>query len=134
MQILLSAPGRYGGKAKSEHRIVRLGHHHRVGLRLCVVGPAPGKQQISEIDPRLVVCRLQVDGPLEFAVSGAQRTHMEVCLRQGIMRIGKVLVNLQSVGEPEMAASLSLPWALYRWPLSRYLCFRTFGFAEAPGQ
>ena len=58
---------------------------------------------------------------------------MEVGLRQGIMRIGKVLVNFQSVGK----LNGSFPvLALGAIPLAAFeiFMFAHIGVAEAPGQ
>ena len=95
--ILLAPPDGYGRKHRMNVGIVRLCRHHGVGLYLRVVGPAAGEQQVSKIDPRLVVRRLQVHGACQFAVRRAKLAQMHIHLCQLIMSIGIVLVDLQGV-------------------------------------
>ena len=132
-QILLSPPGRNAGKQSVGIGVVRLRRQDRVRLRLGIVGPASGKEHVSQIDPRLVVCRLQIDGPLEFAVSGAQGAHMEVSLRQGIMRLGEVFVDLQGVGILNGGFPVLALGAILLSALQIFL-FSHVWIAEAPGQ
>ncbi len=95
--ILLPPLGRYGAEHGVNVGIVRLRCHHGVGLCLRVVDLAAGKQQVSEVDPRLVVRGLQGHSARQFAIRCAKLAQMHVRLRQLIMSIGIVFVYLQSV-------------------------------------
>lgn len=132
-QILLPSAGGNAGKQSVGIGVIGLRCNDRISLCLSVVGPASGKEHVSQVDPRLVVRRLKVDGPLEFAVSSAQGAHMHIRLRQGIVRLGEVLVDLQGVGIlnggfPVLALGAILLSAL------QILMFAHVWIAEASGQ
>ena len=95
--ILLPALERYGAEHGVNVGVVRLCRYHGIGLNLRVVDPAAGQQQVSEVDPRLVVCWLQVHSAHEFSICCTQLAQMLIGLRQFEMSIGKALVYLQSI-------------------------------------
>ena len=96
--ILLSLPGGDAGQQGVSIGVVWLGSQSGVSLRLGFVDLASGKEDVSQIDARLIVGGLKFHGAAEFGESWGQSSHVEESLGQAIMRLGEVLVDFQRVG------------------------------------